>query len=45
MCPYHDLSTIQQLSVNLALGNKTIWCDPLSMVYIILFWYDHTNTV
>ena len=25
--------------------NKTIWCDPLSIVYIILFWYDHTNTV
>ena len=25
--------------------NKTIWCDRLSMVYIILFWYDHTNTV
>ena len=25
--------------------NKTIWCDSLSMVYIILFWYEHTNKV
>jgi hypothetical protein len=25
--------------------DKTIWCDSLSMVYIILFWYEHTNTV
>ena len=25
--------------------NKTIRCDSLSMVYIILSWYEHTNTV
>ena len=25
--------------------DKTIRCDPLSMVWFILSWYDHTNTV
>ncbi len=25
--------------------NETSWCDTLSMVYNILFWYEHTNTV